>query len=111
MKRLIKNGDIILDGTQTRQQAEKQAFKKLEEFETIEEELGIDLPTLMKYLNAKSCFTKEDGECYIVGINKKEIILLPRAFPYGECETAETFEDYGKTWAVTKEELYGESKT
>ena len=42
MKRLIKNGDIILDGTQTRQQAEKQAFKKLEELENVLAKHGID---------------------------------------------------------------------
>ena len=47
MKRLIKNGDIILDGTQTRHQAEKQAFKKLEELENVLAKHGInDLATL-----------------------------------------------------------------
>ena len=35
MKKLIKDGDIILDGTQTRQQAEKEAFVKLEEIENV----------------------------------------------------------------------------
>lgn len=35
MKKLIKNGDIILDGTQTREQAEKEAFIKLEEIENV----------------------------------------------------------------------------
>ena len=52
MNKLIKNGDIILNGTQTRQQAEKQAFKKLEEIEELLECWKIDsLVELNKILN------------------------------------------------------------
>jgi len=35
MERLIRDGDIILDGTATRYEKEKQAFAKLEEIETL----------------------------------------------------------------------------
>ena len=47
MKKLIKDGDIILDGTQTRQQAEKEAFVKLEEIENVLAKYNInDIDTL-----------------------------------------------------------------
>ena len=37
MEKLIKNGDIILDGTLPRYQKEKQAFEKLEYIEGFRE--------------------------------------------------------------------------
>ena len=52
MGKLIKDGDIILNGTQTRQQAEKQAFKKLEDIEELMECWEVDsLVELNKILN------------------------------------------------------------
>ena len=56
MERLIKNGDVILDGTLTRYQKEKQAFEKLEKLEDIEEELEIDLVTVFKALKEGAWF-------------------------------------------------------
>lgn len=47
MERLIKNGDIILDGTQTRNQAEKKAFMKLENIEELLETYEIDSITTL----------------------------------------------------------------
>lgn len=58
MERLIKNNDIILDGTATRDEKEKEAFKKLGELENIMHHYGIvDLIELVNVLNAfnKSC--------------------------------------------------------
>lgn len=78
---------------------------KLGHLEDIEDELGIDLITLFKYLKAYYCFTKEKGNCYVIGVSKDGVILMPKAFPYGECEFTEDFKDYGITWALTKEEL------
>lgn len=51
MERLIKDGDIILNGTKTREEAEKEAFDKLWCFEDIMDSWGIDsFPELSKVL-------------------------------------------------------------
>ena len=83
----------------------KNCIEKQQQYKTIEEELGIDLLTLFKYLKSYDCCTKEKGDCHVVGIASHGIILMPKAFPFGECEFIEDFKDYGKTWALTKEEL------
>lgn len=44
MPKLIKNGDIILSGTKTRQQLERQAFVKLEKIERIMAKYNLDTP-------------------------------------------------------------------
>lgn len=80
-------------------------INKLGQLEDIEDELGVDLITLFKYLKAYYCFTKEHGNCYVIGVSKDGVILMPKAFPYGECEFTEDFKNYGKTWSLTKEEL------
>lgn len=114
MERLIKNGDVILDGTLTRYQKEKQAFEKLKKLEDIEEELGLDLAIVFKALSFPIYVKEKDqtwwcsnrlffgiGEAFIVitywnGVENEDIICL--------------LKDYGKTWALTKEELeHGQS--
>lgn len=78
---------------------------KLGQLEDIEDELGIDLITLFKILEAEECYFEEDGQCFIVGVNKNGVILMPKKFPYGECEHTVPFKELGKTWALTKEGL------
>lgn len=51
-KRLIKNGDIILDGTLPRYAKEKQAFEKLEHIEGVLEKHNIPYEMLDKVLEA-----------------------------------------------------------
>ncbi len=51
-KRLIKNGDIILDGTLPRYAKEKQAFEKLEYIEEVLEKHNIPYEMLDKVLEA-----------------------------------------------------------
>lgn len=46
MEKLIENGDVILNGTKTRNQAEREAFEKLERLEHIEQETGVDIVVL-----------------------------------------------------------------
>lgn len=48
--RLIKNGDVILDGTLSRAEKEKQAFEKLEKIEQMEEEIGMEILDFYKVL-------------------------------------------------------------
>lgn len=80
-------------------------YNKLSQLEDIEEELGIDLITLFSILREKECFVKNSGVCYIMGFSLSGLILMPKAFPYGECEYHVPLKDYGRTWALTKEEL------
>ena len=42
MKKLIKNGDIILDGTLTREEKTKEAFKELEKLQKVLIEFEIE---------------------------------------------------------------------
>ena len=103
VKKLIKNGDIILDGTGARYEKEKEAFNKLSRLEDIEEELGIDLITLFKALkNGVYMSTKHFDIVYckcpkIIHYKSGWKILV-----YGATLSLTT---YGKTWALTKEEL------
>ena len=64
MEKLIKNGDIILDGTATRNEKEYRAFRKLEVIEEFMEKHSIkDLEELQTafvvYNTFKSLATKE----------------------------------------------------
>lgn len=70
--------------------------------EALEEELGIDLITLFKaYFNGfyiKGGFVK-GGEWYL------ELCLETKSFRLKATDNKYYFKDYGKTWALTKEEL------
>lgn len=80
----------------------EKAIQKLGQLEDIEEELGIDLVTLFKVLKNGVYYKNEFGE-------------IVRGYPRYESDVEEyviggvrdyTFlKDYGKTWALTKEEL------
>ena len=89
---------------------------QLEEYRKIEEELGIDLITLFnidKQLNTKKeiWFKIEDeieenfrfDSYYIIDLKHKAFVKMV-------CEPIDYFyfKDYGKTWALTKEELENE---
>ena len=52
MNRLIKDGDIILDGTAPRYEKEAQAFKKLEFIEGVLEKHNVPYEMLDDVLNA-----------------------------------------------------------
>ena len=87
---------------------------RLEEYRKIEEELGIDLITLFnidKQLNTKKeiwfkiedeidASYRYDGDYYIIDLKHKAFVKMV-------CEPIDYFyfKDYGKTWALTKEEL------
>ena len=86
-------------------------INKLGQLEDIEEKLGIDLITLFKMLKRKRIYSvnKYDnkiqqmimyGECDLTGI-----FVYEKGFEYPECAKHLLYKDYGKTWALTKEEL------
>lgn len=81
-------------------------LKKLGQLEDIEDELGIDLITLFKALNG----------CWFLQISTKKIFgdIRPTLIYQGgwhlkpnltELPMLYALKDYGKTWALTKEEL------
>lgn len=86
------------------QQVDIKAMNKLGKLEDIEEELGIDLITLFKALK---------NGIYKKGRNNLKGLILYSKMPmfsfYHKTIDAELIEDYGKTWALTKEELENET--
>lgn len=105
--RLVKDGKVYLDGTLREYEKEKLAFEKLEKIEDIEEEIGIDLVTLIR-ANYEGAYFKEDLRHYIAEVDLKHKCV--RLVSHFEAEDDfdihyVEFSDYGKTWALTKEEL------
>ena len=82
----------------------REMYNKLGQLEDIEEELGIDLITLFKAL--KNGIWIQDLmslgiQSVSIHYSKEEGIYLYNYF----FENCYDFKDYGKTWALTKEEL------
>ena len=122
MKRLTKqdiiqafeNKTFILPRL-TGKQLACQMANELLEYKTIEEELGIDLPTLFKARNGFYAYDEEYDKVIFYNddlwINIESEMLggskLMRAednihfISHSQCD----FKDYDKTWALTKEEL------
>lgn len=87
---------------------EKELGMPLERLIPFLKELGIDAATLLKYLTAETCFVvcgNELVEYAIWGVGKKGVLAVPKSCPYGDCLTTFEYEQCGKTWALTKEEL------
>ena len=80
------------------------AINELREYKSIEEELGIDLVTLIKTLRS-GIHIIDDGYPY----NDRVSLIYSSGNPCGfKCKVSDHcvfFKDYGKTWALTKEEL------
>ena len=88
---------------------------KLGELEDIEEELGIDLITLFKILKSKEVIYKRKRGVLYHETTLEKYIILGLAFgdeyyglwvydKFGD-EMLLYTKDYGKTWALTREEL------
>lgn len=81
-------------------------YKKLSQLEDIEEELGIDLIKLFDCIrNGKGIWKRKYGDSNEL-INTR--CMLTCEFGYWRVYDRETIyelKDYGKTWALTKEEL------
>lgn len=84
-------------------QDEIAGIQKLGQLEDIEQELGIDLVTLFKALK-NGCYIKPWAEIkysYEIRTGSDNINL----FLLDENDNDYSLKDYGKTWALTKEEL------
>lgn len=84
--------------------------KKLGELEDIEEELGIDLITLFKALTDGVYDIEKKQIREISYINKRFIGYIGDSIGNGDADYPDIqycyrIKDYGKTWALTKEEL------
>ena len=105
--RLVKDGKIILDGTLREYEKEKLAFEKLEKIEDLEEELEIDLLTLFKAFK-DGVYIKINGEIdyieYVSVFKKRKWHLYSSSTFWGKYDIG-LVKNYGKTWALTKEEL------
>lgn len=114
MERFTKKCYTNLTGYTIDEKDEMFAKIKLGELEDIEEELGIDLITLLKVLR-KGCyaviedeygnlqkpqfFEKTNINQYSIGVYTYIKYLREYGYKYV------LYKDYGKTWALTKEEL------
>ena len=102
MNRLTNSTKSIIEGTATPIDVHKEQliYLKLKSLEDIEEELGIDLITL---------FTALKYGIYKKGRNNFKGLILYSKMPmfsfYHKTIDNELIEDYGKTWALTEEEL------
>ena len=87
-------------------------YEELYKLENIEEELGLDLITLFKALIG-IWVKSTNGDVYYVGspylcFSENEKRELEFQFRVGD--TWYKVKDYGKTWALTKEELENENQ-
>ena len=79
-------------------------YNKCREIEDIEEELGIDLITLFKalkgiYIKPNNIYVGSPYLCFAENENRE------LEFQFKVVDTWYKVKDYGKTWALTKEEL------
>ena len=120
MNRLTKKAQFVRDlitGKEIKyisNESDQMCVDKLGKLEDIEEQLGIDLITLFnidQQLNTKKEMWIKNWDDEIeenFRFSSYYIIdLTHKAFVKMECEPIDYFyfKDYGKTWAVTKEEL------
>ena len=122
MNRLIKDGDIILDGTLNRAEKEKEAFAKLERIEEIEEKFGkVDMLVVLQAIT-NGIWIRHGKNPYFVprenlmfNLNDRVISIVENQYEtdntgLGECIMYMYYstgyvnvEDYGYEWALTKE--------
>ena len=105
---LIGNYNSNIEEFTNNHKLRNSVLNKLGQLEDIEEELGIDLITLFKAL--KQGFyvkTKDINEGLISLVKAKDIRsidIVMRNIGFVSTKVV-LFEDYGKTWALTREEL------
>ena len=98
---------------------EERVYFKLFQLENLEEELGFDLIPLLTALTNGYVFWKDDNFIYKVQINSITNCCLKvntwyyanynkNGKRYGD-EFSIDFKDYGKTWALSREDLENET--
>lgn len=110
MARLTKKGVTPVDAIQTSTDIANMyhVYSKLSKLEDIEEGFGVDL---VKLLTADEIYYKAHGEIEsnIFDVSFYSFLILVRVYhsPYRKDDEhfAFGFNNYGKTWAFTREEL------
>lgn len=83
----------------------EEGANKLGQLEDIEDELGVDLEIFLKALeNGFYRYRPTAINNVICFIAKPKVNMKQKCFTYGSYGKS-YFKDYGKTWALTKEEL------
>ena len=82
----------------------QQIYDKLFELEDIEEELGIDLIELIKCIRNEKGIWKKDFDGGLINTRCMLTCYFGKWQIYDK-ENIYELKDYGKTWALTKEEL------
>lgn len=90
-------------------------LKEYEQYKTTEKEFGIDLLTLIKALKNGIYSSFVDSSNKRIILKSNEVLLLKTldgldCFFEDNDERFLLFSDYGKTWALTKEELLCNTK-
>ena len=86
----------------------KKCIQKLGQLEDIEDELGIDLKVFVNMIKGTKVFSKRNGEIYEQDFDYYDFHFYYQCFCLnisGSLEPMYYAKDYGKTWALTKEEL------
>ena len=79
----------------------------LEEYRKIEEEIGIDFITLSKILKQRFVYDNEQVKIELLGLHIKSGELYLYGFVENTTQAVYLrLKDYGKTWALDKEEFY-----
>ncbi len=85
----------------------KKDLNQLKEYRKIEEEIGIDFITLSKILKQRFVYDNDQVKIELLGLH----IKYDELYLYGFVEETMhavylRLKDYGKTWALDKEEFY-----
>ena len=85
----------------------KKDLDLLEEYKKIEEEIGIDFITLSKILKQKFVYDNDQVKIELLGLHIKSDELYLYGFVEDTTQAVYLrLKDYGKTWALDKEEFY-----
>ena len=109
MNRLTKKNDIGYFPAYERETKENyyDLVHKLGVLEDLEEEFGIDLIILFKALKQKYVFHEENLKIELLGLHIKSDELYLYGFVEDTMHAVYLrLKDYGKTWALDKEEFY-----
>lgn len=85
----------------------KKDLDRLEEYRKIEEGIGIDFITLSKILKQKFVYDNDQVKIELLGLHIKSDELYLYGFVEDTTQAVYLrLKDYGKTWALYKEEFY-----
>lgn len=103
-RKLVEDGKIVLDGTETETEKEQLIFLKTEIIQDYEAWMELDLVFVLEALKEDTIYTKKNKGVYVrhhlsLKKHKGEWCIFIKTNHYVRTR------DYGVTWALTKEEL------